>query len=49
MGGGCRNPTFFKPFNDWEMDDVESLLCQIGGRRVIEVVEDRVQKWVVLC
>ena len=43
MGGGCWNPTFFGPFIDWEMDDLESLLCRIGGRRVIEGVEDRVR------
>ena len=49
MGGGCWNPTFFRPFNDWEMDDVESLLCRIGRRRVIEGVEDKVQKWDVFC
>ena len=47
MGGGCWNPTFLRPFNNWEMDDVESLMCWIGGRRVIEGVEDRVQKWFV--
>ena len=47
MGGGCWNHTFFRPFNDWEMDDVESLLCWIGGRR--EGVEDKVQKWFVFC
>ena len=49
MGGGFWNPTFLIPFNDWEMDAVESLLCRIGGRRVIEGVEDRVQKWFVFC
>ena len=43
MRWGCWNPTFFKPFNDWEMDDMESLSCQIGGRRVIEGVEDKVR------
>ena len=43
MGGGCWNPTSFRPFNNWEMDDVESLLCRIGGRRVIEGVEDKVR------
>ena len=49
MGRDCWNPTFVRPFNDWELDDVESLFCRIGGRRVIEGVEDRVQKWFVFC
>ena len=41
MGGGCWNPSFVRPFNDWKMDDVESLLCRIGGRRVIEGVDPK--------
>ena len=43
LGGGCWNPTFVRHFNNWEMDDVESLLCWIGWRRVIEGVEDKVR------
>ena len=42
LGGGCWNPTFVRSFNDWEMEDVESLLGLLGGRKVIEGVEDTV-------
>ena len=44
MGGDCWNPTFVRPFNNWEMDDVESLLCRIEGRSVIEGVDNMVRR-----
>ena len=26
-GGGCWNPSFSRPFNDWEMEDANDFLC----------------------
>ena len=39
-GGGCWNPTFFRSFNDLEMENVERSLCQTEERRVTKGVED---------
>ncbi|RVW93056.1 hypothetical protein CK203_032813 [Vitis vinifera] len=43
-GGGSWNPCFNRPFNDWEMEEVERLFCCLEGKKVRVDVEDRV-KW----
>ncbi|RVW30523.1 putative ribonuclease H protein [Vitis vinifera] len=43
-GGGVWNPCFNRPFNDWEMEDVEWLLCCLEGKKVRGDEEDKV-KW----
>lgn len=40
---GCWDPTFSRSFNDSELKNVERLLRQLGGRRVIEGIEDMVR------
>lgn len=40
--GGCRNRTFSLPFNDWELEDVESFLSRIGEKRIIEGMKDTI-------
>ena len=44
-GGGCWDwsPCFFRPFNDWEMDEVENLLLCSSGKSVVVDVGDRVR------
>ena len=44
-GGGCWDwsPCFFRPFNDWEMDEVENFLLCLIRKRVIVDEEDRVR------
>ncbi|RVW99876.1 LINE-1 reverse transcriptase-like [Vitis vinifera] len=32
--GGSWNPCFNRPFNDWELEEVERLFCCLGGRRL---------------
>ena len=42
---GVRSPTFFRPFNEWEVEEVEEverLLLTIRGRRLNPNLEDRV-------
>ena len=41
-GGGSWSPCFTRPFNDWEVDEVERLLLWLGGKRVNLDEEDRV-------
>ena len=41
-GGGCWNPSFCRPFNNWEVDLVEQFLLTIQRKRVIANLEDRV-------
>ena len=41
-GGGCWNPSFCRPFNNWEVDLVEQFLLTIQGKRVSANLEDRV-------
>ena len=43
-GGGSWNPCFNRPFNDWEMEEVERLLCCLEGKKVRGDEEDKV-KW----
>ena len=31
---GGWSPRFFRPFNDWEVEEVERLLVTIQGRRL---------------
>ena len=40
--GGNWSPRFSRPFNDWEMDDVERFLLCLCGKRVNLDEEDRV-------
>ncbi|RVW17395.1 Transposon TX1 uncharacterized 149 kDa protein [Vitis vinifera] len=42
--GGSWSPCFSRPFNDWEMKEVERLFCCLGGKKVNVDEEDRV-KW----
>ena len=42
-GGGSWSPHFTRPFNDLEVDEVESLLLCLCGKRVNMEKEDRVQ------
>ena len=44
LEGGSRvwNPCFSRPFNDWEMDVVESFLVRLHEKRVCGDVEDKV-------
>ena len=39
---GVWSPTFSRPFNDWEVEEVERLLLTIQGRRLNPNLEDRV-------
>ena len=41
-GRGGWNPCFSRPFNDWEVDMLESFLVQLHGKRVCGDVEDTV-------
>ena len=36
-------PYFIRSFNDWEMEDVEKQLMQLGNKRVFEGMEDTVR------
>ncbi|RVW70344.1 hypothetical protein CK203_048761 [Vitis vinifera] len=42
--GGSWNPCFNRPFNDWELEEVERLFCCLEGKKVRVDEEDRV-KW----
>ncbi|KAL6329339.1 hypothetical protein AAG906_017644 [Vitis piasezkii] len=44
---GSWTPTFNRPFNDWEMEEVGRLLCCLEGKMVSVDEEDRV-RWVEL-
>ncbi|RVX06525.1 hypothetical protein CK203_023744 [Vitis vinifera] len=41
-GKGGWNPSFSKPFNNWEVDCVENFLVCLHGKRVYKDAEDRV-------
>ncbi|RVW65263.1 Transcription initiation factor TFIID subunit 5 [Vitis vinifera] len=38
---GVWSPSFSRPFNDWEVEEVERLLLTIQGRRLNPLLEDR--------
>ena len=38
---GVWSLSFSRPFNDWEVEEVEKLLLTIWGRRLIPLLEDR--------
>ena len=40
-GEGVWSPRFSRPFNDWEVEEVERLLLLIRGRRLNPLLEDR--------
>ena len=42
-GGGSWNPRFTRPFDDWELDEVENLLGRLCGEGVLLDKEDRVR------
>ncbi|RVX09335.1 hypothetical protein CK203_015353 [Vitis vinifera] len=42
--GGSWNPCFNRPFNDWELEEVERLFCCLEGKKVRGDEEDKV-KW----
>ena len=39
--GGCWAPRFLRPFNDWELEELESLLFRLQQKRISNM-EDRV-------
>ena len=39
---GGWSPRFSRPFNDWEVEEVERFLFAIQGKRMVTNVEDRV-------
>ena len=41
--GGSWSPCFNKPFNDWELEEVERLLCCLDEKKVSGDEEDRVR------
>ena len=42
--GGVWTPIFTRPFNDWEMDEAERLVCGLGRYSLEEETVDKV-KW----
>ncbi|RVW15066.1 putative ribonuclease H protein [Vitis vinifera] len=42
--GGSWNPCFNRPFNDWELEEMERLFCCLEGKKVRGDEEDKV-KW----
>ncbi|KAJ9699595.1 hypothetical protein PVL29_008272 [Vitis rotundifolia] len=40
---GAWSPSFSRPFNDWEVGEVERLLLTIWGRRLNPLLEDKMQ------
>ncbi|RVW43492.1 hypothetical protein CK203_095350 [Vitis vinifera] len=42
-GRGEWTPLFLRPFNDWEVEEVERLLSSIQGKRLDADGEDRMQ------
>ena len=40
---GSWNPCFNRPFNDWELEEVERLFCCLEGKKVRVDEEDRVR------
>ena len=43
--GGSRTPHFNRPFNDWELKEMERLFCCLDGKKVSVDEEDRV-RWI---
>ena len=41
--GGSWSPCFNRPFNDWELEEVERLFCCLDGKKVSVDEEDRVR------
>ncbi|RVW36065.1 hypothetical protein CK203_079687 [Vitis vinifera] len=41
--GGSWSPRFNRPFNDWELEEVERLVCCLDGKKVSVDEEDRVR------
>ena len=41
--GGSWSPCFNKPFNDWELEEVERLFYCLDGKKVSVDEEDRVR------
>ena len=41
-GGGSWSLLFFRPFNDWEVDEVDRFLSSLNGKSVQQDEEDRV-------
>ena len=41
--GGVWTPIFTRPFNDWEMDEAERLLCRLGRYTLEEETVDKVR------
>ncbi|RVW63391.1 hypothetical protein CK203_055912 [Vitis vinifera] len=41
--GGSWSPCFTRPFNDWEMEEVERLFCCLDGKKGNVGEEDRVR------
>ena len=44
-GGGCWNPLFVRPFNDWELEEVNNFLTCLNRTKVQPSLEDKV-RWV---
>ncbi|KAL6345634.1 hypothetical protein AAG906_017366 [Vitis piasezkii] len=42
--GGSWSPRFNRPFNDWELEEVERLVCCLDGKKVSVDEEDRVSQ-----
>ena len=40
-GEGAWNPTFVRPFNDWEIEEVQNFMCLVNTRRVKQEENDR--------
>ena len=41
-GEGGWNLRFFRPFNDWELDETQRLIGSISGSSVRQRVEDKI-------
>ena len=44
-GGGCWNPHFLRPFNNWELEEVKNILTFLSRTKVQPSLEDKV-RWV---
>ena len=45
VGGGCWNPHFLRPFNDWELEEVKNFITFLSRTKVQPSLEDKV-RWV---
>ena len=41
-GEGVWNPRFVRPFNDWEIEEVQRFISQIGNRKIIQRKKDKI-------